>query len=142
MTQKNYLDIKKSRQEAEQLREHINTMIRDENIVVVEGIKDKKALEEFGIRNILVLNKRPLYAVVEKVATVVDKTKKLTGEKISVVILTDLDKTGKKLYGKLNSDLQHFGVRIDNKFREFLFNETKLRQIEGMKKYVERLEEI
>ena len=142
MTQKNYLDIKKSRQEAEQLREHINTMIRDENIVVVEGIKDKKALEEFGIRNILVLNKRPLYAVVEKVATVVDKTKKLTGEKISVVILTDLDKTGKKLYGKLNSDLQHFGVRIDNKFREFLFDETKLRQIEGMKKYVERLEEI
>ena len=126
---------------AAQLNAHIQEIAERNNIVIVEGIKDKRALEELGITNILVLNKRPLYAVVERVAVITDKTKELTGEKISAVILTDLDKTGKKLYGRLNSDLQSFGVRVDNKFREFLFNQTKLRQIEGMKTYAERLKE-
>ncbi len=128
-------------QEALQLHEFIAKIIDDNSIVIVEGIKDKKALEDLGINNIIVLNRRPLYAVVEKVATVYDKAKKLTGEKISVMILTDLDTEGKKLYGKLNSGLQNFGVRIDNRFREFLFKNTKLRQIEGMKRYIERMEE-
>ncbi|HIH42459.1 TPA: toprim domain-containing protein [Candidatus Woesearchaeota archaeon] len=127
-------------QEALQLYEFLDKIIDDNAIVIVEGIKDKKALEDFGISNIIVLNRRPLYAVVEKVATVYDKAKKLTGERISVIILTDLDAEGKKLYGKLNSGLQNFGVRIDNRFREFLFKHTKLRQIEGMKNYITRLE--
>lgn len=127
-------------QEALQLHEFIAKIIDDNSIVIVEGIKDKKALEDLGINNIIVLNKRPLYAVVEKVATVYDKAKKLTRERISVLILTDLDTEGKKLYGKLNSGLQNFGVRIDNRFREFLFKNTKLRQIEGMVKYIRRLE--
>jgi len=48
-------------------------------------------------------------------------------------LLTDLDKKGKELYGKLNSGLQRFGVRIDNNFREFLFKKTKIRQIEGLR---------
>jgi len=126
--------------ESMQLREFLDKIIDDNAIVVVEGIKDKKALEDLGISNIIVLNRRPLYAIVEKVATIYDKNKKLTGEKLSVLILTDLDTEGKKLYGKLNSGLQNFGVRIDNRFREFLFKKTKLRQIEGMKNYLERLE--
>ena len=54
------------------------------------------------------------------------------------VILTDLDKTGKKLYSKLNSDLSQRGVYIDNKLRNFLFRHTSLRQIEGLKDYIER----
>ncbi len=127
-------------QEALQIHKFIDKIIDNNSIIIVEGIKDKKALEDLGINNIIVLNKRPLYAIVEKVAIVYDKAKKLTGERISVMILTDLDAEGKKLYGKLNSGLQNFGVRIDNKFREFLFKHTKLRQIEGMKNYLMRLE--
>ena len=53
------------------------------------------------------------------------------------IILTDLDKQGKELYGKLNSGLQQFGVKVDNNFRNFLFKNTKLRQIEGLTTYIE-----
>ena len=53
------------------------------------------------------------------------------------IILTDLDKTGKQLYGKLSHGLQQFGVKIDNNFRNFLFKNTKLRQIEGLATYIE-----
>jgi 5S rRNA maturation endonuclease (ribonuclease M5) len=102
-------------------------------IVIVEGIKDIKALNEFGVRNVIGINRRALYRVVEEVSRVVEKSKR------RVVILTDLDKTGKKLYGTLNSKLQDFGCRIDNKFREFLFKETQLRQIEGLVRYLEKL---
>ena len=44
-----------------------------------------------------------------------------------------IDKEGKKLYGTLSSGLQNHGCRIDNRFREWLFKNTKLRQIEGLK---------
>ena len=53
--------------------------------------------------------------------------------------ITDFDKKGKQLYGKLNHDLCRFGVKVDNKFRHFLFRKTKLRQIEGLDSYIERL---
>ena len=97
--------------------------IKSSNIlVIVEGKKDKSALQKFGINNIVELSKKPLFQIVEEVADCNDEC----------IILTDLDKKGKEIYGKLNSDLQKNGVKIDNKLREFLFKHTKLRQIEGI----------
>ena len=97
-------------------------------IIVVEGPKDKKALESLGVKHIIVLRK-PLYLVAEYI----EKSGK------DCILLLDLDKTGKRLYSILNHDLNQFGVRIDNRFREFLFR-TRLRQIEGINRYFEKLE--
>jgi 5S rRNA maturation endonuclease (ribonuclease M5) len=99
-----------------------------EQIVIVEGIEDKKALVSLGITNIITLRK-PIFYVVEAVV----KSSK------ECVILTDLDSEGKKLFHRLYHELGQFGVKIDNRFREFLFR-TKLRQIEGIVKYRERIE--
>ena len=108
--------------EIEEFNEHINK-IRESNIlIIVEGKKDRAALNKFGITNIIELTKKPLFRVVEEVS---DSNKEC-------IILTDLDKKGKELYGKLNSDLQKHGVKIDNSFRNFLFKNTKIRQIEGL----------
>lgn len=92
--------------------------------VLVEGKKDKAALEKvgFGSGSIFVLNKKPLFAVAEAVAK----------DYAEAIILTDLDAEGKKLYGKLNTLLQQLGVKVDNNVRNFLFKNTKLRQIEGI----------
>jgi len=99
--------------------------VRDRGwLVLVEGKKDKRALEECGLSNIKTLDK-PLYAIVEEVAA---------SEK-EVVVLTDLDKEGRKLYARLASDLQQRGVTIHNELRELLFR-TKLRQIEGLQTYL------
>ena len=94
--------------------------------IIVEGKKDKAALKRLGIRNIIVLSKKPLFQIIEDIA---DKEKEC-------IILTDLDKKGKELYGKINSGLQKFGVKVDNSFRIFLYKNTKLRQIEGLFRYI------
>lgn len=95
-----------------------------EKPIIVEGPNDEKALRELGIDNrIYQLSKRPLFQVIEAV----------TGNERQVIILTDLDKEGKKLYGTLSSGLQNHGVEIDNRFREWLFKNSKVRQIEGLK---------
>jgi len=95
---------------------------------IVEGKKDKSALEKLGFTDIVTLSRKPIYKLIEEVA---EKTKE-------AVILTDLDKEGKKLFGKLNSGLQDHGVKVDNRFRQFLFKETKLRQMEGILGYLEK----
>ncbi len=113
----------------EELLEWIETIKTSDKIIIVEGKKDKAALKRLGITKTIQLNKKPLYKIVEEL---IEKGKE-------VIILTDLDKKGKQLYGKLNHDLCRFGVKIDNKFRHFLFRKTKLRQIEGLDSYIERV---
>ena len=111
----------------EEFQEIIEKIINSNILIIVEGKKDKIALEKLGIKNISTLSKKPLYQVVEEIAN----------ENEECIILTDLDKKGKEIYGKLNSQLQRNGVKIDNKLRNFLFKNTKLRQIEGITTYFE-----
>ncbi|HLC60424.1 MAG TPA: toprim domain-containing protein [Candidatus Nanoarchaeia archaeon] len=113
--------------ETEEFSKHIEKIKNSNVIVIVEGKKDRAALNKFGISNIIELSKKPLFQIVEEVANSNDEC----------IILTDLDRKGKEIYGKLNSDLQKHGVKINNKFRNFLFKNTKLRQIEGMNTYVQ-----
>lgn len=113
--------------EFEELNDFIENLRGSKILIIVEGKKDKAALEEFGISNIIELNKKPLFQIVEEIANSIKEC----------VILTDLDKEGKQLYSKLNANLQRHGVKINNKFREFLFKSTKLRQIEGIGTYME-----
>lgn len=110
------------------LKDWISALKQSKKLILVEGKKDKKALEKLGIKNILTL-KKPLYKVIEEIA---EKNKEC-------ILLFDLDSEGKKLYSKLKHQLQKHKVKIDRKFREFLFKHTKLTQIEGLLKYMENL---
>lgn len=104
--------------------------LRQENkVIVVEGEKDKKSLEFFGVKNIVTL-KKPLFVVVEDVAEKTDE----------VVILTDFDRKGKELYGRLKRDFAMNGVKVDAYFREFLQKNTRLSHIEGLKTYLGNLQ--
>ncbi len=105
---------------------HLKKLKNSGKIIIVEGKKDKSALKKLGIKNIIELSKKPLFQIIEDIS---DNSKEC-------VILTDLDKKGKQLYGKINSGLQKFGVKVDNKFRNFLYKNTRLRQIEGITTYI------
>ena len=96
-------------------------------IIIVEGKKDRASLEMFGFdsERIVELSRKPLFIVVEEVSEMCEDGKKC-------IILTDLDKEGRKLYSRLNRELQKRGVKVDNRLRVFLFKETKIRQIEGL----------
>ncbi len=113
----------------EELQNFIDKIRESSILVIVEGKKDKAALQNLGISNIIQLSKKPLFQIVEDVSNSNDEC----------IILTDLDREGKQLYSKLNSNLQKNGVKVNNKFREFLFRHTKLRQIEGITTYLESL---
>src|SRR3989338_5410082 len=111
----------------DEIKHFIDKIISSNILVIVEGKKDKIALQKLGLNNIIELSKKPIFQIVEDIANSNDEC----------VILTDLDKEGKQLYSKLNSNLQKNGVKINNKFREFLFKHTKLRQIEGIDSYLD-----
>jgi 5S rRNA maturation endonuclease (ribonuclease M5) len=119
-----------NREVIKELLEHLGKLREDNTLIIVEGHKDKKALISLGIseKRILPLNRKALFRVVEEA---VKKEKR-------AAILTDLDKAGKRLYSKLKRDLSERGVYIDDRLRNFLFRHTALRQIEGMKNYIER----
>src|SRR3989344_3875719 len=92
-----------------------------EKTTIVEGKKDKLALENLGCKNIVTLSGIALFNIVSKLP---DDTKE-------VILLTDLDKKGKQLYHKLKSTLTRSRIKVDDKFRNYLFKETKIRQIES-----------
>jgi 5S rRNA maturation endonuclease (ribonuclease M5) len=106
------------------LEEWVDKLKEADKTIVVEGIRDKIALRKLGIpgKRIVFLD-GPLYKIVENVC----KREK------DCILLLDLDREGKKLYSKLRHDLQRFGVKIDHKFREFLYKETSITYIEKIK---------
>jgi 5S rRNA maturation endonuclease (ribonuclease M5) len=113
----------------DEIKKEIEKLRDSDSIIIVEGIKDKRALEKLRIKNIVTLSKKPLFSIIED----------LSGKNKTITILTDFDKKGKELFGKLNSGLQRLGVKVDNSFREFLQKNTKLSHIEGLVRYLGKL---
>ena len=104
--------------------EWVRKLKKSKKAIVVEGKKDKLALEKLGIRKDIIILNKPIFQVVETIASTYK----------DCILLLDLDKEGRKLYHNLKHDLQKHKVRIDNKFREFLLKEKKIKQIESLKK--------
>lgn len=113
----------------EGLKDWIKKLRQTNKLIIVEGKNDKRALEQLGIKNIMVLKKdKAVYEVVEEASR----------KSNEVIILTDLDKKGKELYGILKGGLERHGTKIDNYFREFLYSNTELSHIEGLAKYLKK----
>ncbi len=103
----------------ETLEDWIESLRKTDKLVIVEGKKDKKALENIGIKKIVTISNKSLLYLEQ----INDK---------EVIILTDLDSHGKKLYSKIKNNLQKRGIKVDNKFREFLFKKTRITFIESI----------
>ena len=106
------------------LQEWIGELQQTGKLIVVEGKKDVLALQELGITHVRALNAQPIFSFAD---SLVEK---------EVIILTDLDPAGRKLYRQLKKSLVNCGNKVDTAFREFLFRETSLREIEGLPKYL------
>jgi 5S rRNA maturation endonuclease (ribonuclease M5) len=92
--------------------------------VIVEGINDVRALKDIGVGVV-----EPIRGELSLFAERIASTHK------RVVILTDLDSEGKKLYSALKKCFERLGVRVDDRPRELLFY-TQLRQVEGLTRYL------
>ena len=94
----------------------ITNKLRD-NILIVEGKKDKRALYNLGLKNIIAINGKTLSNVVD------DVNKELAGkEGSSVVILTDFDHEGRKLAAKLRILLQRLKIHPNTGLRKMLMS--------------------
>lgn len=95
--------------------------------VIVEGKKDRLALESLGLSNIFELSREPIFSLAERV-----------GRSSPVcAVLTDLDAKGKQLYRRLKSGLSQNGVRIDDGLRNEILRSTRLSHIEGLSSFIE-----
>lgn len=108
----------------DEIREEIKSLKQSRKLIIVEGKKDVASLKELGLKNIRQLN-GPLFETIESI------------EDKEVVLLTDLDAEGKKLYSNLKRQLDRRGVRIDNHLRDLLLK-AKLSHIEGLAHYIKK----
>ena len=96
--------------------------------VLVEGKNDKIALEKLGFVSVFYLDS-PLFSVVEFLERYDE-----------IVLFTDLDKEGDKLFKSLKHDFLQKGVRVNEKGRKALAK-TPVRQVEELGKYLKNKEE-
>ncbi len=88
-----------------------------ESLILVEGKKDKKALEKFGIKNVIELSGKPLF--------------KLTEFEKEVIILIDNDEEGDKILRELLQGFQLNKVKYNLRFRRKL-GKLGIRKIEEL----------
>lgn len=91
--------------------------------VIVESEREKRVLKTLKISNVYTLTK-PLSKIAETIA----KNYK------ECILLIDTDKRGQDLYTKVKSEFEDQGVKIDQRFEQFIFH-IKLKRIEGIFTY-------
>ena len=99
-------------------------------LVIVEGKKDKLALEQLGFQKIFVIHETG-----KSLGEKIEQIQQLCSKKDKACILTDFDKKGKQMYLLLKSKLSEIGVKMDNTLRSFLLKE-KVSHIEGLSTYL------
>lgn len=91
--------------------------------VIVEGKRDRRALESLGFSKIHVLN-----------SSFYEMAMKFQGH---VLVLTDFDPEGEEIAGKLSALLEKAGCRVDYSTRKklkSLFIKNKINTVEGLKR--------
>ena len=101
-----------------------------DNLIVVEGKKDKFVLQQLGFQRIFVLNETSK-SLPEKI----EQIQELCTKKDKVCILTDFDKKGKQMYLLLKSKFSELGIKMDNTLRGFLLKE-RISHIEGLVHFI------
>ena len=93
----------------------------EENIIIVEGKKDVRALARYGIASVPL--KGGLDAFVEEVFA--------NEQPRSVLILTDYDEQGNILHTQLKTALSRYGIEENAHLRRKFHSITRLSHIEG-----------
>jgi len=103
--------------------------ISNDSVLVIEGKKDKRALEQLGINaNFFLLNnRRNIQANAEEISKTYHRA----------ILLLDADKKGKLLTKIMKDNLQRLGVRVDTRLKNMLVKATNANTIEGMRKALE-----
>jgi 5S rRNA maturation endonuclease (ribonuclease M5) len=102
-----------------------------ENIVFVEGQKDRSALGQLGCTRVMTIS-----------GNLRNTCKKIEGKADKVIVLTDIDRRGNELAGNAASELERYSISADIESRKEIAGILKLRFFEdAYRKYNEFMEE-
>lgn len=96
--------------------------------ILVEGIKDRKALSALGMANILTIS-----------GNLVQSCERLSGRVEKAYVLTDLDRRGDELALKARDELERHSIRADLRMRKDLAHLLKIRNFEDAYRAYEKL---
>ncbi|MGC9079307.1 MAG: toprim domain-containing protein [Nanopusillaceae archaeon] len=103
-----------------------NIKSRERTLIIVEGRRDKEALNKMGIKNV--------YTIYE-----LRKMENIFLDYKEAIILTDNDKKGNKLYLYVKNILESEGLTINNYYRKKFFNIFKVKEVEDINKKIDRI---
>ncbi len=107
-------------------------LARTGSLVIVEGVKDKSALESLGV------NGKYAYASIF-ISRVMNDGERAIGSRRSFIILTDFDHEGGRLYSTIKNLIVQYGGHVDETVRNMLaLIEGFPRQIQGVVHWIER----
>ncbi len=121
---------------SEEIRTILDKLSSSPYPILVEGLRDKKALRKLNILNeIIIINKG------HSIVKVVDDLSHLLGPKGKFIILTDWDRTGGNLYRLIKDHSTSCDLIMDNNFRKKLSFLTKneIQCVEHLPKFLDNL---
>jgi 5S rRNA maturation endonuclease (ribonuclease M5) len=112
-------------EDSEIISEFIKKLQSEDVPIIVEGKKDKEALEKFGVNNVHTLSGKPAYKIAEEMK-----------DESRVILLLDLDRKGREIKSQLLHSFEKVGAKVDLRYDKML-RQTQLSHIEGLPKYIE-----
>jgi len=119
-------------QRIERILEEIQELADEGALIIVEGRKDRAALNELGISGeILLVSYPPLFNFAENISRKAN----------AAIIMTDWDSKGKMLAKKMSTYLRSYGLKPDLRLRGKLRKlvQKEIKDVEGLNKYVRAL---
>lgn len=122
-------------EEVQQVIDELACRALNGSVVLVEGRRDREALDSLGIRGeIIMTSQRQLFNLCEELA-------RSGGD---IIILSDWDERGEEVAGLLKTYLEADGVRPDLAIRDTVKSlvRKEIKDVESLYNYVERLKKV
>ncbi|MEM5882782.1 MAG: toprim domain-containing protein [Candidatus Aenigmatarchaeota archaeon] len=116
---------------ADQIREIQKEVLNFKEVpIIVEGIKDEEAIRKLGFQKIVKISGKPLEKVFEEVSNY-----------NSVVILSDFDEEGKKIFAKLRKLFSSHKIKVHTFLRNKIKSTFKIKKIEEINSLTKFMED-
>ena len=115
--------------------EELRSLVQDGAIIVVEGVKDRRAMEALGIND-------GIETLVGQ-ETLLNFSERLAQRNCPVILMTDWDRTGAKIASDLATYLQPAGCDVDYELRSKLSKLVKkdIKDVESLTAYIKRMKQ-
>jgi len=100
--------------------------------IIVEGIRDRQALNKFGINNVVEISGKPLIELADSIAAT---------NRRNITILTDFDEDGEQIKSQLTNYLSYHGIKPNAFARNRLRSLFKIQKIEELTQFTKFMED-